>query len=266
MPHIPMPVTLGEIPCEIMDQPATYSVTLVGVEQQNKLAHCGTGTLVTFHNQYFILTCNHCAQPFFKSDRIGLPIRIGGWPLFIQKLPPIYIGQYTTKEWGQDLAFIPVASLDAAIIRNSSNKTFYNLQNHQDEMLRTQPRTDSLLWAIVGSPISESNIEGPIEFHFMRKTYTGTIESSPTRDDFDYHEIRASLAGQNADDTFMKGVSGGGLWYANLGKHEDGSFILTERPRLEGVAFYRTNQDGDYVRIRCHGRRSIYQHALTALG
>ena len=56
----------------------------------------------------------------------------------------------------------------------------------------------------------------------------------------------------------MQCVSGGGLWYADLCKRADGSFVLFEKAQLEGVAFYLTAREGDYVRLRCHGRASIY--------
>jgi hypothetical protein len=261
-------VELGEIPPELMDEPAIYSVTLIGVDsglERDSVIHCGSGTLVKSGDHYYILTANHCAEPLYACERIGLPIRSGGRPFYIQKLPPIYIGQRITDEWGPDLAFIPINVVDANNINDSSNKTFYNLDRQEAEMLVGSPETEKHLWAVVGSPISESNVEGPIRYEFKRNTYTAAIESTTTRGDYDYFEVRASLVEKQVDNTFLKGVSGGGVWYANLGLDENGSFALTEKPCLEGVAFYRTAPVGEFLRIRCHGRRSIYEQGLTEL-
>jgi hypothetical protein len=239
----------------------------VGIEPENRIRHCGSGTLVKSSDRHFILTAHHCAEPLYECERIGLPIRFEGRPFIIQKLPPIYIGQRITEEWGPDLAFIPVDPIDARNIHDSSNKTFYNLDKVEEEMLAGNARTDRHLWSVVGSPISESDIGGPVRYEFKRNTYSAAIESTTNRDAFDYLEARASLGGQNLTSNFMKGVSGGGVWYASLGRNEAGSFVLTEKPHLEGVAFYRTDPDpaGELLRIRCHGRRSIYEQGLTEL-
>ncbi|MEK6303318.1 MAG: hypothetical protein AABO41_21625 [Acidobacteriota bacterium] len=260
-------VALSDVPPELMDKPAIYSVTLVGIDPGNNFRHCGSGTLVKSGDQHFVLTAQHCAEPLCKYESIGFPIGLQGSPFIVQKLPPIYVGERTTDEWGPDLAFLPIHPVDVKHIHDNSNKTFFNLDRYEDEMLAGSAKTNRHLWAVVGSPISESNIEGPESYHFKRNTYSADIKSIARAGPFDYLEARASLAGEPLTPDFLKGLSGGGVWYANLGQREDGNYDLTEDPRLEGVAFYRTESDeaGTFVKLRCHGRRSVYQQGLTEL-
>ena len=70
---------------------------------------------------------------------------------------------------------------------------------------------------------------------------------------------------QDITSSFFEGVSGGGLWQADVKRDTNGEYSLCQKPRLEGVAFYRTDPVNDAIHIRFHGRRSIYKHALAVL-
>jgi hypothetical protein len=256
-------VRVGELPPELMDAATMYSVTLVGVRREIECTHFGSGTFVKTGGRHFILTANHCAKPLFEYERFGLPIRFGDMPLMIEKIPPIYIGSRTSDEWGPDLAFIPLDPVDVSTIHASSNKTFYNLDKYQEEMLARESPIDNHLWAVVGSPFDECNFENPPQYEFMRRTITLNVERARTRDGLDYLEVKVPTDGISS--TFFKGISGGGLWHADVHRDDNGTYRLFYTPRLEGVAFYRTNPEGDIIRIRFHGRRSIYEYALGFL-
>jgi hypothetical protein len=256
---------IGELPAELMDGPPMYSLTLAGIRRKLESIHCGSGTLVKAGDRHFILTASHCIKPLFESDQIGLPIRLGDRPLLIQKLPPIHVGIPACQDWGPDLAFIPLDPIDVANIHNSSNKTFYNLDIHQEEMLSGQPKIDYHLWAVVGSPFDECDFSHPPRYEFMRNTFNVAIEKTITNHDFDYLEVRIPLT--DYPSTYLQGVSGGGLWHAEVERDKFTRAVrLLTAPRLEGVAFLRTvKQEDGFPRIRFHGRRSIYQHGLSAI-
>ena len=249
-----------QIPVDLMMDLPSYSVTLVGLRNENAPLHCGVGTLVRFEEHHFILTAAHCAEPLAKCDQIGLPL---GRRYYL-KLPvvhPIYVGKRASDEWGPDLAFLPVPPVEARNMMDVSNRRFYNLERHAREMLRGEPQIENGLWAIVGTPTFTSNLEDPNKLEFTKMTYSVGVEPPVMRGEFDYIEARADLRMDNVPPNF-KGVSGGGLWHAEVARLADGSLALIGEPKLEGCAFYETRPRGEYVYIRCHGRHSIYEHAL----
>lgn len=85
-----------------------------------------------------------------------------------------------------------------------------------------------------------------------------------TRGEFDYVEIKIPLHSESALPTFQ-GVSGGGLWRAELMRATNGSLTIKGRHKLVGCAFYETEAKRKYRYIRCHGWRSIYDKGLRSL-
>jgi hypothetical protein len=84
------------------------------------------------------------------------------------------------------------------------------------------------------------------------------------KDGFDYVEVRVRLDSKNAIPTFQ-GLSGGGLWRAELRREKNGSLTLGGPHKLVGCAFYETAAKGKYRDIRCHGWVSIYDKGLSKL-
>jgi hypothetical protein len=253
-----------QIPVELMKETPSSSVTLVGLRHNSAPIHCGSGTLVRVENQYYILTAAHCARPLDKCDEIGIPIRRDGYPFRLPVIDPIYIGEWMSEEWGPDLAFLPIPAVKARDIIDVSNKLFYNLDRYEEEMLGGEPRIEYGLWIVIGTPAFTSNIEDPKKLEFTQMNYSAGVEQPIIKDGFDYIEVRVTLDCKDVPPNF-KGVSGGGLWHAEIGRKPDGSFTLIGKPRLEGCAFYETPPKGEFVYIRCHGRRSIYERGLAKL-
>jgi hypothetical protein len=253
-----------QIPVELMKEFPSFSVTLVGLRYNGGHAHCGSGTLVKFEDRHFILTAAHCARALMKFDEIGLPIRRDKHPFTLPVLSPIYIGEWESEEWGPDLAFLPVPHIKARDINNVSNILLYDLGKYRYEMLGGEPKVGYGLWVVIGTPAYTSNLEDSTRLEFTKMTYSGGVEPPVTRGDFDYIEIRAALDRKEVPPNF-KGVSGGGLWHTDIGRKKDGTFVTVGKPRLEGCAFYETSPRGEYVYIRCHGRRSIYEHGISKI-
>jgi hypothetical protein len=227
-------------------------------------SHCGTGTLVKSGNEHFILTAAHCAERLAEYDEIGLPIRFRGDPFLVQRMSPIYVGERKSNEWGPDLAFMPIHPVDVANINANSNKIFYDLDRYVPGILREEHKIDNSLWAVVGTPVVLSRLQDPKRLEFTLMAFKVGVESPITKESFDYIDIRVALDGKNALPTF-EGVSGGGLWQAEVGRNEDGSLTLVGPRMLVGCAFYQTDPRGLYRYIRCHGPRSIYKHGVPKL-
>lgn len=240
------------------------SITLTGLGHDRAPVHCGSGTLIQLEDQYYILTAAHCAQALAKCDEIGLPIRRDKHPFILPVIGPIYIGEWESEEWGPDLAFVPIPPVKARDIINYTNFLFYNLCKYRDEMLGGEPEVENALWVVIGTPAYLSNLENSRNLAFTKMTYAGGAMSPVTRGDFDYIEIRAALDLKEVPPNF-KGMSGGGLWHTKVGRKKDGTFVTLGKPKLEGCAFYETQPQGEYVYIRCHGRRSIYEHGVSKL-
>lgn len=255
-------ITLDEIPVELMLGLPSYTITLVGYRQDETTEHCACGTLVISGNDHFILTAAHCAERLVRYDKIAIPIRNGGRPLIIQRMPPIYVGRPNSEGPEPDLAFLPIHPVDAGELKAKSNKVFYNLEKHKEEILPLKLRIENSLWAIVGTPAHLSNVSNPLELEFRLMAYAVGVEPATIADAFDYINIRISLGGRNLLPTY-KGLSGGGLWQADIERKKDGSVALISSLRLVGCAFYETDEQGEYCYIRCHGPRSIYELGLA---
>ncbi|MCJ7497964.1 MAG: hypothetical protein MUO78_07510 [candidate division Zixibacteria bacterium] len=87
--------------------------------------------------------------------------------------------------------------------------------------------------------------------------YTG-VEKYWTKDEFDYLNLSVSYENRtDLPDTF-EGVSGGGIWRAELYRSNDGK-ILSSEPLFLGVAFWQTTTENNMRSIIGHGWRSIYE-------
>jgi hypothetical protein len=168
---------------------------------------------------------------------------------------------------GPDLAFIPIHAIDVrALNAISRDKVFYNLARHQSDILATRPRIADNIWALVGVPFRLSEvIEAEKQMQLQMMGYKVRVMPPFTRGEFDYVEVRIPLASENVLPTFQ-GVSGGGLWRAELKRDRNGSLTINGHHMLVGCAFYETEAKRKYRYIRCHGWRSIYDKGLSLLG
>jgi hypothetical protein len=205
---------------------------LVGLGKESAPAHCGVGTLVRLRENHYILTAAHCARPLAKCGEVGIPVG-GRYYIRFPVLPPIYVGQSRSAEWGPDLAFLHVPPVKVGEITAISSSLLYDLAKNAKEMLEGEPEIDKGLWTIVGTPACLSNLEDQNNLSFTKMTYLGGVASPIIKDDFYYIEIRANL-GLNTVPPSFKGLSGGGLWQTEVGRKPDGALLLIGKPRLEG--------------------------------
>jgi hypothetical protein len=258
-------IKFEEIPEKLMKGVHDYSIILFGYQNPTTMpVHSGTGTLVKFGEVYFILTAHHCAERLAEYDQICIPFRPNSPPLVIRMLNPIYIGERNDDKWGPDLAFLPIHPVDVKSINAVSHKIFYNLNRYESDILRKEPKIRNNIWAVVGSPALLNKVKPPLEMELLLMAYKVRVEKPINKDGFDYVDIRVSIDGENALPSFQ-GLSGGGLWQAEIERHSDGSLSIVGSHRLVGCAFYQTEVQGQYRYIRCHGWRSIYERGISKL-
>jgi hypothetical protein len=260
-----MEIKFDEIPVKLMEGVHNYAIILFGYQNPTTMAiPSGTGTLVKVGDAHYILTAQHCAERLFEYEQICMPYRPGCPPLVIRMMEPIYIGERKNDEWGPDLAFLPIHPIDVKNINAVSHKFFYNLSKYESDILREGPKIRNSIWAVVGSPALLNKVNPPLNMELQLMAYKVGVESPITKEDFDYIEIRVALDRKNALPSFQ-GLSGGGLWQAEIKRLSDNSLTLVGSHRLVGCAFYQTEAQGQYRYIRCHGWRSIYEQGLSRL-
>lgn len=258
-------IKFDEIPEKLMEGVHDHSTILFGYRNPTTMpVHSGTGTLVKLGQEHFILTAHHCAERLVEYDQFCIPVRPNGPPLVMRMLGPIYVGERKDNKWGPDLAFLPIHPVDVKSINAFSHKIFYNLNRFEPDVLREGPKIRSSIWAVVGSPALLNKVSPPREMELQLMAYKVRVERPLTKDEFDYIDIRVTLGGRNALPSFQ-GLSGGGLWQAEIERQGDGSLALVGSHRLVGCAFYETEAQGQYRYIRCHGWRSIYERGLSKL-
>lgn len=91
----------------------------------------------------------------------------------------------------------------------------------------------------------------------------GVVSQEYERDDFDYLEFVAKYNAAYEGPEKFGGCSGGGLWHMPLAI-EHGQTVVKDCV-LSGVAFWQSQVVDDERKIRCHGRKSIYQRVINAL-
>lgn len=263
-----------DIPLDLMEGLYAYSVGLIGVRLRSKPPHsgsgtlvksveqlCGSGTLVRSGDQHFVLTAAHCAKQLVKWDEIGLVLTSNPTAFTIPVSGATFIGEWRSEDWGPDLAFLPIPPDKVGGINAYTNKLFWNLDRHKAEMLKEGPKFQNGLWALLGMPDVYSIAHAHTQ-ELKLMAYSVNVVGPITSGEFDY--VHVPMPGSEMPQTF-KGVSGGGLWQAEIERRQDGSLALMGSPRLEGCAFYEIPLQANCVVIRCHGRRSIYHHGLGAL-
>ena len=266
-----------DIPLNLMEGLEAYSVGLIGVRLRSKpsvvaglkgrsdrgIQRCGSGTLVRSGGRHFILTAAHCARELAEWDEIGLVLTSYPSSLTIPVSAATFIGESQSAERGPDLAFLPITPDKVAVIMASTSKIFWNLDRQEAEMLKEDPKFENGLWALMGTPDVYSVVHEPHTQELKLMAYSVAAGWPVTNGVFDY--VHVPMPGTDSFRMF-KGVSGGGLWQAEIERRQDGSLTLIGTPRLEGCAFYGFELQGkNCVVIRCHGRRSIYHHGLHSL-
>jgi hypothetical protein len=270
-------VEISDIPDSLKDKIvhrlADYTIGFLRVEDTPQLLDAnllGTGTLVVIGNMFAILTAHHVIQTLPTSGRLGIFLAPTHEPHSIdtQGLRYLKIARGNDDSVGPDLGAVLLGPTISGSI--AAKKTFYNLDQHRNELLRNPPDLDDGLWFVHGFPDEKTVVEpDAVSGHGFVKTFyrlggIGRPQTSLLILDHDYFTIPISPVAQPPVPKRFGGMSGSGLWQVPLARDETDE-LVHGTPLLSGVAFYQEATTEAGSGLRCHGRLSVYGVAYDAI-
>lgn len=255
---------------EIQERIKPYIIGLLGVNigtsgEEPQLL--GSGTLIQIQDKYCIVTAQHLTDKLKKYQKLGLILGsfVHRFVVDTSFLQIVEIGTPVGNSIGPDLAVIILPIIDAGTIK-AKNLVFWNIINHSQTVLSKSIAKDSniRLWIVCGFPEEWSKDGDPVGG--FAKTliccclcgFTGA-EEYWAGGEFDY--LKLSVLYKNRADLPMtfRGLSGGGIWKAELFRSNNGKISCTDDLLFLGVAFRETAIQDDLRSIIGHGWRSIYE-------
>jgi len=230
----------------------------------------GSGTFLSIGSSYGVLTAQHVPDRLRPGDSLGLSAaREGDEHAMIvsrDSIRVIDVARRDSDEFGPDLAFIVLADW-SDVVTVKASRGFHPLDPDAEELISTPPPMDGGIWFFCGAP-GEDIRDEPSERGFLGiKSFRDLcLAGGPTatfeRGDYDYFDLDAEPEAKIPGS--FQGMSGGGLWQVTLTKAEDGTH-MPSRYLFSGVNFYQGVRPGGVRYMRCHGRRSIYEHVFRAV-
>lgn len=251
------------------NQIAQFTVGLNRVFRRDKKIDSqliGAGTLVNISGVDCILTADHVLGELRKSDRLNLISSFTGeqrahtFPY--SHLGIHRIGRGSIDETGPDIGLIVLPQQKIAALR--SEKVFYNIDKRANRFSGIYLPCDHGLWfncGLIGESEQILDPRPPVQSLKGYQALCGA-SASPTEShdgEFDYLEVRIDY-GQRSDlPLSFGGMSGGGLWQVLLRRDAAGD-IEPEEYILSGVTFFQTAVEQDVRKLRCHGRKTVYEY------
>lgn len=253
---------------------SVHTVGFVKLSRQGRVERtqlCGTGTLVQAGGKFGILTADHALKALPRKGEIGLVlcarIRTEGarFNISADHAKFISIGENPEgKQEGPDLGLLILSPADAS--RLQAEQAFYDLERRRDKLLAREVAPG--FWTVNGI-IAEWKKEGPharfagVDL-IKGLCLLGGVRNPKTRGQFDFIDFEVDCTPPSVLPNSFEGISGGGLW-ESTGQIVDDKFVIND-VLLSGVIFFQTAINEDNWRfLVCHGRRSIYNHAIKAL-
>jgi hypothetical protein len=259
-----LPATTIDTACDYIAQ---YTVALNRVFRRNGNQDSqlvGTGTLVNVEGLDCILTADHVLEVFRESDELSLMSSFKGEPrghqFLLSHLGIHRIARGSSVEAGPDVGLIVLPQQSIGALR--SEKVFYNVSKRAERFAGTYLPCDYGFWFNCGLVGETEKILPPLPNILSMKGYEGLCGASanPSESDdgvFDYLEVRVDYGGRTDLPSTFGGMSGGGLWQVLLRRTSNGN-IEPEDYILSGLAFFQTEVEHQTRRLRCHGRKTVY--------
>lgn len=229
----------------------------------------GSGTLVDFNSSSCILTAQHVIDALPKKGTLGFVIseKLHKYVLNVQNLSTIKVGKGKDDCTGPDLGIIVLPQPTIGNIR--AHKSFYNINNKRDWMLKSPPETNLGVWCICGIPDIETKVIEPQKGFNRVKAFLefcgfGGISKEYNIKKYDYFDFEVQYNDRTGSPLSFQGVSGGGLWQVIIAQKPNDELIMKEAI-LSGVAYYQTELVDNKRTIKCHGRKSIFRNAFNIM-
>ena len=254
-----------------------HTVGFLRIEGQ-KSTFLGSGVLVSVGDIHAILTAHHVLEHIegpLKERQLGLLFAnksqhrvIEPWEIELLK-----IARGTQHSVGPDLGATLLLNHSFVGSINANGKAFHNLDKRR-EKLRDKPLAMTAgIWAVQGfvekgiETIADPNENLVEHVRFPCATVWGEPENEEEIDEYDYLDYGADPSCLPIPTDSWGGMSGGGLWRIPLNRQllgdKDGWSFCP--PLLSGIMFYQRAEGGNIQWIRCHGRRSVYDHAFKGI-
>lgn len=264
-------IKLNEIPENLLKEMArriyNHTIGFVVVNQQDREETIlkGSGTLICIDGLYGILTAEHVIKYLPKKGDLGFIIsdRLHKFTINSSYLNIYTIAKSDNPADGPDIGFILLPESELGQFKAS--KSFYDL-GKRIYFSENPPEIDLGVWCISGFPEELACNEGPGKGFSEIKRFTGFCgfvrdPEQYSSGDFDYYEFEVPYNKNIGLPTNFEGVSGGGLWQVIIAKAESNELFVKDII-LSGIPFYQTEFLEDKKKVKCHGRKSIYQYSI----
>jgi hypothetical protein len=239
----------------------------------------GSGTLVRVADRDCLLTAAHVWEQAGRFERVALATggATRGQALAIERdlFVPLHVSPRPTggwNQWGPDVALIAIPAPYASSLR-AAGKAFYNLSMRRADALATPVKPGEGIWFIVGG-LGETAVsrgrqaDGADGLYLDLAALGSRVRATTTRGGLDYIDVSLSNKLDPDFPASYGGLSGSGLWCVGETRGTEVHWQDGGPVTLEGVVFLYRDVVGapeDEI-IRCHGRRSVYDHLLTVAG
>lgn len=269
-------IKITEIPSNVYEsitrEIGWYSVGLGGLRRYKNgedFYLIGSGTLINIGETYGILTAQHVTALFRDFEEVGFIISPEVHKLVAETkcLHVVQIAKASEPSNGPDLSVVILPTNLLGTFKAA--KSFYNISNKREEVLRASLDLDVGVWILFGFIDEQTIVEGPDRGFTTIKGFralcgaTG-IAKAYVRGNYDFLEVGAQCGDGKSLPLSYGGASGGGLWRVQLMRSRDGE-IQNRDPILYGLAFYQTEIEEGMRYIRCHGPRSIYEKVFESI-
>jgi hypothetical protein len=239
----------------------------------------GSGTLVQIDDRFGILTAEHVInhiKPELRlrgmDDRklVNLVLDENPRDAFIDsRLLRIFATDRQTDSHGPDLAFIQLPEGSDLLGRCHGLKNFYNLTKEREERIETALANIGAVYASGWPYRMHKQQEDGIHFHKIQGisgyAIQTKIENVEAQEGWDYLEIPMSDFDIPGLKGTLGGMSGGGIWRAQIGVYEDKpkEGFLHGPMILAGVMFYEDYRENEDLFVRGHGPVSLYNRLVS---
>ena len=250
-----------------------YTVGFVRVERSERTVDAillGSGVLVKVGDVCAILTADHVLDILPQSGRLGLILSDTAEQTTIEVSGINYlsISRGEDEERGPDIGAVLLSHPVAAALE--ARKTFYNLNRLEKRMLSNPPDDQVGIWAVQGFVEQLTVLEpNPSPFErlkaFCQFGVFGGVKEYVSIGDHDYYTFPLYESPSDDIPSNFGGCSGGGLWHVILKETEEGELAVGEI-LLQGLTYFQYPPHQGSSALRCHGPRSIYGVAFSAIG
>jgi hypothetical protein len=242
----------------IARQLADYTVAFVAL-RDGKMGSGAVGTLVSFQNEYYILTAAHVWEFLKRGDAIRIPLKENTpcrFAISPTELVPFVIASGWWNRWGPDLALLQLRPEHVGSFV-AVGRSFFPLSMKRERRFNC----GVLIWFLMGAPAMrgqftpESAIPELQGMNVVPSTdpYLSVFLQDELRSRFDFVDVDVDTTQPDIASNF-EGVSGGGFWRVYI--YKDANRQIQSFKILDGVAFWQFRRPSNLT-MRCHGPQAI---------